>query len=174
MVRCALIVFRPLLRIRENGKIRDSIVPAGDTQAKYIRLWVENYGFGQKARECSVSLDNITFGSEVKEDESSPLLWTDINTYEPQTVIRGARAMMPIDLCAVYQSEGLLHVKSRKATAGWLTYGLTGAYTFEIRTQALFPASNDRAVVDVYYDRNDWTALKVIAFKAHRRWTRVW
>lgn len=174
LLRGAGLIFRPRLRIRKKGRIRDHIVPAGSTHAIYVRLWLQNYGFGQRARECSLSLDRITFEGNVIENESSPLLWTDINTHDPQTLVRGARAMMPIDLCAVYKLDGWLHVKSRKAISGELIYNQTGTYTFGVRTQALWPASNDRAFVDVYYDSDNWMALKIIGLRRKRKWTRVW
>ncbi len=81
---------------------------------------------------------------------------------------------MPVDLCEVAQSEGLLRVTSRKAQTGGLTYNATGTYSFEVRTQALSPVSNDRVFVHVYYDSKDWSALKVIAFNGKRRWPRLW
>ena len=81
---------------------------------------------------------------------------------------------MPVDLCEVFQSEGLLRIDSRKAITGGLTYNRTGTYTFEVSTDALSPVSNDRVFVDVYYDNKDWTTLKVIGFHHKRRWPRVW
>ena len=167
-------MFRPRLRIRESGKIRDRIVPAGNTHVNLIRVWIENYGFGMRARECSVYLDSITFRDKIIENESSPLRWTDINNYEPQTVTWGKATMMPVDLCEVWESDGLLRVTSRKAQAGGLTRSLSGVYTFDTRTRALSPVSNDRVLVDVYYDSKGWKALKVIGFNTQRKWPRLW
>lgn len=174
LLRWGAAIIRPRLRIREQGRTRKKVVTAGHTQVNLVRLWIQNYGFGMRARECGVYLNRITFGGEDRENERSPLRWTDINTFDPQTVNWGKGSMMPVDLCEVFQSEGLLRIDSRKAITGGLTYNRTGTYTFEVSTDALSPVSNDRVFVDVYYDNKDWTTLKVIGFHHKRRWPRVW
>jgi hypothetical protein len=142
-------------------------------KALYLRGWVYNFGVSE-ARDCSVFIKRVRFEGKILDDDRSPLAWTDIDTFDPQTIARGLDRGRYVDICASDQNHPVLQIKSQKATKGYGVYAKSGLYTLELTAEVPSRAGSFEDMEISLLFNGRWDGIEAQSVKPRRKHLRIW
>jgi hypothetical protein len=156
------------LSVAENRCVEAVTVawPSGDRgEATAFRVYVSAFGLTSKMAKCRVLLQKVERDGVTLVDQSSPLNWTDTDSFEPTTVDEGRLA----DLVVIHEHASALEVQSERGRKGYDKFSENGLYTFHVaaigewasegRARIRIRLVANEALLEPPWIRNKWIRL---------------